>query len=101
MATAPTLLNPRSRHMPEFAGNIESVTGELVVESGLREIQTVTLNIVTSNFVANEESKVSWYQDETIAERRGAFIIRVEKGGSNDGVVGDSPVQISWMALGR
>ena len=85
-----------SSHIPEFSGGEVEVVGEAIVEHGLREVQAFVPAFKTSNFVADEEGKVSHYALTPTKE-----VIRVEKTGANEGVLGDNPVIISWMALGR
>lgn len=36
---------PLSTHLPETAGGIAAVTGELIIETGLRKVRTVTATL--------------------------------------------------------
>jgi hypothetical protein len=57
--------------------------------------------IVANNFVANQEGKVCWYflpKDTRITQR---VVLRVEKSGNNDGVLGTNEIQVSWIAMGE
>ena len=94
------MANPNlSTHIPGLSRGTKTVIGELQVESGLRNIRAVALTFNESNLVANQESKLSWYR---LADALpGDFIIRVEKGGSNEGVLGDNPIKVSWVAEGE
>lgn len=87
----------RSPHLPEMSGGIVQVIGEVLVDHGLRNLRTFVPSFRTSNFVPDEESRVSWYP---FGDSISTVVIRVEKGGANDGVLGDNPVDISWIALG-
>jgi hypothetical protein len=92
------MVAPVSTHLPEFAGELILMTGETVVASGLREIQSASATLALSDFTANEESKVSIRIDSSDQTK---LIIRVEKGGSNEGTLGDNEVPVFWMALGK
>jgi hypothetical protein len=86
---------PRSSHQPnEWVGEL-TITGEAVVRTDLSRIKHVSLSFKLDNFSPNEESKLSWYP---YAPEIGAFVIRVEKGGSNEGSLGDNPVVVSYRA---
>ena len=91
------MTEPRSTHMPGVSGAIETVTGEKIVETGLRSMRSFVCQFVTTNFVADEEAKVGWYE---VPNHPGKIRIRVEKGGINDGNIGTNPVKISWIAIG-
>ena len=86
----------KSPHIPEMAGGEVEVIGEAVVRHGVRDLQTFVPGFMTNNFVPNEESSVSWYRYDN---KR--VVIRVEKGGTNDGLLGTNAMTISWIALGR
>lgn len=86
----------RSTHLPEMSGGEVEVTGEVIVDHQLRNLQTFVPSFKTNNFVPNEEGKVGWYVLEG-----SKVVIRVEKTGTNDGVLGDSTMTVSWIALGR
>lgn len=93
--------NRRGLPALEMAAGTTSVTGEEQVDSGLLNgIRAVQLTLSGNNFSPDAESKASWYQldPETNPSK---FIIRVEKGGTNDGVLGTDPVSISWVAVGK
>lgn len=89
---------PLSPHIPGLSGGLEKVTAELVVETGLRDIQTVIATLNESNIVPDEEATVSWYP---LSGSTSKIVLRVEKGGANSGTLGDSEVTVSWLALGR
>jgi hypothetical protein len=89
----------KSSHIPELAGAIETITGEIVVDTGLRDIQTFVATFKSTNFVPDQESLLSWYPLPN--GQPGQMVIRVEKGGVNHGLIGTNPVNVSWMALGR
>jgi hypothetical protein len=94
------MANPNlSTHIPGLSRGVTEVVGELQVDSGLKTIRAVTITFNESNLVANEESKLSWYR---LADALpGYFVIRVEKGGSNEGVLGTNSVKVSWIAEGE
>jgi len=96
-------MDPVSQHTPLFAGGIESVTGSLEVDTGLRDIRTAVATMINT-VVADEEAIVSWKQTggPGVDDRRSAYItLYVWKHAANTGVAGDSAVNVSWMALGK
>lgn len=93
-----------SPHYPSLAGNIVTVpaAGELVINTGLRELQTFVASIKLADPAANEEAVLSWYipaGDELNAHRH--VVVRIEKGGSGSGTIGDTATDIGWFALGK
>lgn len=89
----------KNTHIPELAGAIETVTGTLIVEPGVRDLQSFTVSFAHNNFLPDEEAHVTWFF--TNAGSRRFVTIRLEKGGLNDGVLGDNPTQVSWIAIGK
>lgn len=89
---------PLSTHLPGLAGALETVTGEMIVDTGLKDIQTVVVTPNETNIVPDEEATVSWYP---LPESSSKIVLRVEKGGANSGIVGTNPFKVSWLALGR
>jgi len=89
---------PLSTHLPEVAGEFVEVNGEAIIETGLRDIQAATASPAVTDFTANEEAKVSCRKDPTNSSR---LIIRVEKSGSNEGILGDSAITVGWIAFGK
>jgi len=90
-------MEPRSAHLPGVSGALEIVTGEKIVETGLRSIRSCIVSFVVPNFLPDEEAKVGWYE---VPNHPSKIRIRVEKGGLNDGNIGTNPVKISWIAVG-
>jgi hypothetical protein len=93
--------SPNSLSLPGLAGGIEPVIGEAIIDTGLREVQSFVASMNINNFVPNAESKVGWYflpKDTRITQR---VVLRVEKGGDNDGVLGTNEIQVSWIAMGE
>jgi len=88
---------PKSTHLPEVAHGTVTVTGEAVVETGLRNLKSFQPSFKGSNFAADQESKVSWYQIPGMVSK---VVVRVEKGGANEGLLGTNPVVINWTAMG-
>ncbi len=96
--------SPLSTHIPGLAGSLVEVNGELIVETGLKAIQTAGAWLNERNIVADEESHVSWYPldgFDTRGNPKGSkIVLRVEKGGANHGLLGDSDIMVSWIAMG-
>jgi len=92
------MTEPLSTHLPEVAGEITYVTGEAVIETGLRQpIQACVASFAVNDFIADQEGKISCHP---LASDPTKIVIRVEKVGTNDGVLGDNKVLISWIAIG-
>lgn len=87
----------KSTHLPSVSGGMLIVTGEAVIDPELRELQTFVPAFKTSNFVPNQEGKLSWYP---LPGDESRIVIRVEKTGTNDGLLGTNPIAVSWFALG-
>lgn len=86
---------PKSTHIPEVAHGIAAVTGTLIVETDLRDIQTAVATLKATAIAANEESHaiVTWSGSK--------LTIKVYKGGTASGTIGDSAVNVCWMAIGQ
>lgn len=92
----------RSQHLPGVSGGIESVTGTLVVNTGLKDVQAIHATLLT-DVAANEEAHVTVELTEPTAGSGGLYqaTLKVWKGGTASGDAGDSAVDVSWMAFGR
>lgn len=90
------MVNPKSKHLPEVAGAIETVTGDLYIETGLRNIQTFVASLAQP-IVAGDEALVSWeFPDEEAFP--GRVLLHVYK---TTFAAGTNPAKVSWFALGR
>lgn len=89
----------KSKHIPEMAGGILNVTGELEIDTQLRDLQSFVVGPATTNFLPDEEQNVTWMYSRPPSKRY--VTIRVEKGGTNDGDLGDSAFPVSWIAIGN
>jgi len=92
---------PLSPIIPGVSGGIEPVIGEAIMDTGLRDVQSFVATFQMSNFVAHQESKLSWYFLPKDARTTQRVVLRVEKGGSNEGLLGTNEVQVSWIAIGE
>lgn len=86
-------VHPRSRHLPEVAGAIEEVTGTLVVETYLREVQSFSVTLAATPTAT--EASVAAVLD---AETRKLTISVVAADGVTPGV---AAVKVAWLALGK
>jgi len=95
--------SPMSTHIPNMSGGVVTVVGEEIVDTNLRVVQTFQATFKANNFVPNEEAKVSWYlmPSDRAKHTTQRVVIRVEKSGTNDGLLGTNETQISWLALGE
>lgn len=97
------MVAPKSTHLSEMAGATEAVIGELIVDTGLRDIQSCVASFNETNFVPDEEQFVSCYRLKSVKPEEPAskIVIRVEKGGANSGTLGDTVIKVDWLAIGR
>lgn len=93
---------PGSTHIPHFAGGVESVTDTLTVDTGLRDVQAVSATLA-ADVLANEEAHVTVSRVAQVEGEPGnaKIILKVWKGGTASGTVGDTAVNVEWMALGK
>ncbi len=88
---------PLSKHLPEVAGNIETVTGTLVVDTGLRDVRTFGANL-------NQATGA----DSAIANA----VLTKGTGGQNDKLsiqvreddtttISSAAASVSWWAIGE
>lgn len=89
-----------SKHIPQTAGGIESVTGSLEIDTGVRRLLAFAPALVATAIAANEESIVTWAKSGISASGTQLVTLYVFKGGTNHGDPGDSAVDVSWYALG-
>lgn len=89
----------KSNHLPETAGAIVSVTGELEIDTELRDLQSIQVSLSSTNLTPDAEQSVMWYFSRPPSRRY--VTIRIEKGGVNDGDIGTNPIDVSWTAFGR
>jgi len=90
-----------SDHIVGVAGAVESVTGTLVVDTGLKKLQSFAAALKLTTVAANEESIVTW--EEVPPQNPGGTVkvtLYVWKGGTSSGTAGDSAVDVSWVAIG-
>ena len=87
-----------SKHLPGIAAGVVSVTGSAIVQTGLKEVTGATGNIKADSVTANEETTVvaNWGGSLNPGEVR----LAVYKGGTASGTIGDSAVDVSFMAHG-
>lgn len=89
----PTGIKPNSTHLPEVAGDIETVTGSLVIDTTLRQVQSynATLASIPS---ANAASVAATLDDA----KRELTLLVVKADGVTPGSVA---VKVAWFALGK
>jgi len=91
------MFSPKSTHLPEVAGAIEFVTGLLVVETGLRNIQSFTVSLAQLPSAA--EALVSGVLGDVTPGSDQKLTLHVT---AVDGVTpGIAPVKVNWTALGK
>ena len=87
----------KSTHIPEYAGDIAEVTGSLIVDTGLREVQSFSATLATQS-TATEASV-----DATLGEIEpgGTQKLTLETWAADGATPGVNPVKVAWMALGK
>lgn len=87
-----------STHLPETAGAIETVTGTLTVDTGLREVQSfnATLNQAAT---ATEAFASATLQPQTPGGTQ-KLLLQVWSAATTP-LAGVNPVSVSWQALGK
>lgn len=87
----------KSTHLPEVSGNIAAVTGSLVVDTGLTQIQTLVAALAEDSSAT--EAIVTIEAGERPA---GGTIPATIKVWAVDGVTpGAAAVNVGWLALGK
>lgn len=89
-----------STHMPHFAGGVESVTGTLTVDTGIRGPLQAAVATLATDEAANEECHVTVERAPIVGGQNAKITLKVWKGGTASGTAGDSAVNVEWMALG-
>ncbi len=92
---------PLSSHLPGIAGATESFTDSLIVDTKLLRLQSFTATLKAASVTANEESIVHWELEPLVSGATQKIKLFVVKGGTAHGTVGDTPVDVSWIAIGE
>jgi hypothetical protein len=87
----------RSTHIPAFSGTIETVTGSLIVDTGLQNIQSLVASLA--------EDSVATKANVTIApltKVAGATVKAQIKVWEDDNItLSSAAASVGWMALGN
>ena len=87
----------RSNHLPEVAGAIETVTGSLIVETGLRNVQSFTVSLAQTPTAT--ETVVAGILGEVLPGSDQKMTLKVMHA---DGTTPSaSPAKVSWTAIGK
>jgi len=90
-------MDPKSTHLPETSGAIEIVTGSLIVETNLRNLQSFVA-VFAQPLVAAEEAILGW---ELLPQAPGTPARAKLYTYTAAGVAGTNPVKVSWIAIGK
>lgn len=90
-------VNKKSSHIPEFAGDIESFTGSLIVDTGLREVQSIVPGLAQAQ-TAGASSATATLQTLVPGTTLKA---KLEVWESDGTTASEEAASVSWMALGR
>lgn len=86
-------MDPKSTHIPAMAGDLETFTGSLVIDTGLREVQSFQVTLAQAP-VANAASVAGVLSDD----KRTLTLLAVKA----DGVTAASVSSlVAWLALGK
>jgi len=90
---------PINTHMPEFAQGVAALPNAcvLVVDTGLRNLKSAAVSMKRDTITANEES----HAIVNFTEGSPKITIKVYKGGTASGTIGDSACNVAWMAVGE
>lgn len=87
----------KSTHIPEYAGDMVDVTGSLIVDTGLREVQSFSVTL------AAQASATEAIVDGVLGaiEPGGTQKLTLEVFAEDGATPGASAVKVAWMALGK
>ena len=87
----------KSTHIPEYAGDIVDVTGSLIVDTGLREVQSFSVSL------AQQASATEAIADGVLGdiEPGGTQKLTLEVFAADGATPGAAAAKVSWMALGK
>jgi len=92
----------KSKHLPEVAGaDGVAVTGTLVVDTELRNLQTAMVNIMgTLTAGAGDANHVTW--ERVLPQAAGGTAkIKISAWDSTHAALATNAVNVSWMAIGN
>jgi hypothetical protein len=91
------MTDARSTHIPEVAGGVVAVTGSLVIDTQLREVQSFAVSLATQ--ASATEAIVNGVLGEIVAGSSQKLTIEVF---AADGATpGASAVNVAWSAFGK
>lgn len=86
----------KSTHIPEYAGDVEEVTGTLIVDTELREVQSFSATLAQDSTAT--EASVSAVLGDIVPGGTQKLTLQTW---AADGVTpGVNPVKVAWMAVG-
>lgn len=89
--------SPRSTHLPEVAGAIETVTGSLIVDTGLRDVQAFAVTMAQAP-TANEAIVAGVLQDVLPGEHQKLQLLVMKVDGVTPGA---AAAKVCWTAIGK
>jgi len=89
--------NPKNSHIPEVSGDIVEVTGELLVDTGLRKVQSFTTSLATTS-TGTEASVNGVLQPQ---EPGGSQKLLLQVWAADGATPGAAAVNVAWTALGE
>jgi hypothetical protein len=87
----------KSTHIPEYAGEVVEVTESLIVDTGLREVQSFAVTLASQ--ASATEAIVNGVLGPIIPG--GTQKLTLEVFAQDGATPGASAVNVAWMALGK
>lgn len=87
----------KSTHIPEYAGDVVEVTESLIVDTGLREVQSFSVTLASQSSAT--EAIVNGVLGPIIPG--GTQKLTLEVFAQDGATPGASAVNVAWMALGK
>jgi hypothetical protein len=91
------MVAPKSSHLPEVAGAIETFTGLLEVDTGLREVQSFTATLAQASAVAS--AQVTGILLDVVAGQTQK--VRLQVWQSDLATQSVTSAKVAWLAFGK
>ena len=92
------MTSPKSTHLSEVAGAIEEITGSLIVDTGLRDVQSFTASFAQALTVATKEAILGWEFEPVVPGTTQKVLISTYLLAGTPGV---EATKVSWTAIGK
>jgi len=89
--------NPKNSHLPEMSGDIVGVTGELLVDTGLRKVQSFSTSLAQASVAA--EATVGGVLQAP--EPGGTYKLLLQVWNADGVTPGVAETMVAWTAMGE